>query len=129
VHIHAPADERVRWLAQHAGDVASAHIAGVDVRAIGAWAAFGLVDWHSLLRRTDGVAEDGVFTFAGPDGVPQRTAVADALAALVRGEPIAGAASGWWERESRLRTPDALLAQADAGIAEGAHILASEALA
>ncbi len=129
VHIHAPADERVRWLAQHAGDVASAHIAGVDVRAIGAWAAFGLVDWHSLLRRTDGVAEDGVFTFAGPDGVPQRTAVADAVAALVRGEPIAGAASGWWERESRLRTPDALLAQADAGIAEGAHILASEALA
>jgi len=129
VHIHAPADERVRWLAQHAADVAAVQAAGVDMRAIGAWAAFGLVDWHSLLRRRDGVAEDGVFTFAGSDGVPQRTAVADAVEALVRGEPIAGAASGWWERDARLRTPADLFALAEAGIPEGAHILASEAFA
>jgi len=129
VHIHASAGERVRWLAQHAADVAAVQTTGVDMRAIGAWAAFGLVDWHSLLRRREGVAEDGIFTFAGPDGVPQRTAVADAVTALVRGEPIAGAASGWWERDARLRTPAELLALADAGIAEGAHILASEALA
>jgi dTDP-4-dehydrorhamnose reductase len=129
VHIHAPADERVRWLAQHADDVASARGAGVDLRAIGAWAAFGLVDWHSLLRRREGIAEDGIFTFAGVDGVPQRTAVADAVAALVRGEPIAGAASGWWERDARLRAPLELFAQAEAGVAEGAHVIAGEALA
>ncbi len=128
VHIHAPADERVRWLAQHADDVAAVRAAAVDMRAIGAWAAFGLVDWHSLLRRREGIAEDGIFTFAGADGVPQRTAVADAVAALVRGEPIAGAASGWWEREGRLRSPHELLALAEAGVAEGAHILAAEAL-
>ena len=128
VHIHATADERVRWLVQHADDVVSAQTAGVDLRAIGAWAAFGLVDWHSLLRRNEGIAEDGIFTFAGADGIPQRTAVADAVAALVRGEPIAGAASGWWERDARLRAPLALLELAEAGVAEGAHILVGEAL-
>jgi len=129
VHIHAAPGERVRWLAQHAEDAASAQAAGVDLRAVGAWAAFGLVDWHSLLRRSDGVAEDGIFTFAGPDGVPQPTAVADAVAALARGDRIAGTPNGWWERDTRLRTPDELLALADAGIAEGAHIVAAEALA
>jgi len=127
VHIHAAADERVRWLAQHAADVATVRSAGADVRAIGVWAAFGLVDWHSLLRRTDGVAEDGIFTFSGPAGEPQRTAVADAVAALARGLPITGAADGWWEREARLRTPAALLAAADAETPEGAHVVASEA--
>ncbi|MGB8265533.1 MAG: family 1 glycosylhydrolase, partial [Candidatus Velthaea sp.] len=71
VHIHAPQGERVRWLAQHAEDVAAARAAGADVRAIGAWAAFGMVDWQSLLRRTDGVSEDGIYTFAGPAGTPQ----------------------------------------------------------
>jgi len=129
VHIQAPADERVLWLAQHADDVVAAQAAGVDMRAIGAWAAFGLVDWHSLLRRSDGVAEDGIFTFAGPDAAPQRTAVADAVAALAHGDRIVGAARGWWERDARLRSPETLLALADAGIAEGAHILAGEALA
>jgi len=118
----------VRWLVQHADDVVSAQTAGVDLRAIGVWAAFGLVDWHSLLRRSEGIAEDGIFTFAGADGIPQRTAVADAVAALVRGEPIAGAASGWWERDARLRSPRELLELAEAGVAEGAHILVGEAL-
>jgi len=49
------------------------------VRMLGAWAAFGLVDWDSLLTRREGYTEDGVFTFAGPGAAPQPTAVAAAV--------------------------------------------------
>ncbi len=76
VHVHAPAPERVRWLAQHAAGVQTLRDDGVDVRALGVWAAFGMVDWHSLLRHRARVFEDGIYTFAGPNGTPQPTAVA-----------------------------------------------------
>jgi dTDP-4-dehydrorhamnose reductase len=71
VHAHAPAAERVRWLAQHVADARALRAENIDVRAIGAWAAFGMIDWHSLLRQRAAVAEDGIYTFAGPNGVPQ----------------------------------------------------------
>jgi dTDP-4-dehydrorhamnose reductase len=123
IHIRAPEDERVRWLAQHIADIEALRREGVDVRAAGAWAAFGMVDWHSLLRARADVTEDGVFTFAGPHGTPQPTAVAHAVAALARGEGIVERArSGWWERPERLRTPDQLLGMYDRGIPEGDHV-------
>jgi dTDP-4-dehydrorhamnose reductase len=123
VHIHAPAAERVRWLAQHVADVQALRAGGVDVRAVGAWAAFGMVDWHSLLRRSEGVSEDGIYTFAGRQGVPQPTAVAEALRSLTAGGSIDdGGVRGWWERDERLLSLDGLLAQRDAGLPEGEHI-------
>jgi dTDP-4-dehydrorhamnose reductase len=123
VHVHAPAEERVRWLAQHVADAQALRAGGVDVRALGAWAAFGMVDWHSLLRRRDGVSEDGIYTFAGPSGTPEPTAVADALRTLVAGGRIDDrGVRGWWERDERLRPLAELLAMRDAGLAEGAHV-------
>jgi dTDP-4-dehydrorhamnose reductase len=123
VHVNAPAPERVRWLAQHVADVEALRTGGVDVRAVGAWAAFGMVDWHSLLRRRDGVSEDGIYTFAGRVGVPQPTAVAGALRALTAGRGIDdGGVRGWWERPERLRSPGELLALRAAGRPEGDHI-------
>jgi dTDP-4-dehydrorhamnose reductase len=123
VHIHAPADERVRWLAQHVADAEALRDDGVDMRAVGAWAAFGMVDWHSLLRRRADVAEDGIYTFAGADGIPQPTLVAAALTALARGERIDDrGVRGWWERDERFVTLDGLLAMRDAGIPEGEHV-------
>jgi dTDP-4-dehydrorhamnose reductase len=128
VHVRAGERERVRWLAQHAQDVAALRDDGVDVRALGAWAAFGLVDWHSLLRRRDGVAEDGIYTFAGPDGTPQPTAVADAVRVLAAGGRIDdGGVRGWWERADRARPPAELLAMQKAGLPEGDHIRTSGA--
>jgi dTDP-4-dehydrorhamnose reductase len=125
VHIDAPADERVRWLAQHAQDVVALRATGVDVRALGVWAAFGMVDWHSLLRTRAGVTEDGIYTFAGPGGVPQPTALAAAVRALARGEHIDDrGVRGWWERRERLRTPVELIALRDAGRPEGSHMRA-----
>jgi dTDP-4-dehydrorhamnose reductase len=123
VHVRAPADERVRWLAQHVADVEAVRADGIDVRALGAWAAFGMIDWHSLLLARAGVAEDGIYTFAGATGTPQATAVADALRVVAAGGTIADrGVRGWWERPERLRSLDALRAMRAAGDAEGEHV-------
>jgi dTDP-4-dehydrorhamnose reductase len=126
VHVDAPAAERVRWLAQHVADVESLITDGVDVRAIGVWAAFGMVDWHSLLRERGGAAEDGIYTFAGPRGVPQPTLLTAAVRALARGERIDDrGVRGWWERATRLRAPAELAARRAAGSPEGSHVRAA----
>jgi dTDP-4-dehydrorhamnose reductase len=123
VHVHAPAAERVRWLAQHLRDVEALRADAVDVRAVGAWAAFGMIDWHSLLRTRARVIEDGIYTFAGPNGTPEPTPVADALRTYAATGTIDdGGVRGWWERPERLRDLPALLAMRDAGIPEGDHV-------
>jgi dTDP-4-dehydrorhamnose reductase len=85
VHVDAPQSERVDWLLQRYDDACALLAEGLPVRAVGAWAAFGLVDWRSLLTRRDGHAEDGVYTFARPGETPRPTAVADAVRALALG--------------------------------------------
>jgi dTDP-4-dehydrorhamnose reductase len=128
VHVDAPAAERVRWLAQHAADVEALRAGGVDVRAIGVWAAFGMVDWHSLLRERANATEDGIYTFARPHGIPRPTVLAAAVADLARGERIDDrGARGWWERDARLRTLAELCALRDAGLPEGSHVRAAGA--
>jgi dTDP-4-dehydrorhamnose reductase len=123
VHIDAPAGERVRWFAQHLADAHALRADGVDVRAVGAWAAFGMVDWHSLLRARAGATEDGIYTFAGPHGVPQPTLVSAAVATAARGEHVDDAGvRGWWERDERLRPLAQLRAWRDAGVPEGNHV-------
>ena len=130
VHVDAPADERVRWLAQHADDVGALRAEGFDIRAVGVWAAFGMVDWHSLLRTRAGASEDGIYTFAGPTGVPQPTALAGAVRALARGGRIDDrGVRGWWERAARLRTPAELIAMREAAQPEGSHVRAVAASA
>lgn len=126
VHVHAPAGERVRWLAQHAADVQTLRADGVDVRALGVWAAFGMVDWHSLLRHRARVFEDGIYTFAGPNGTPQPTAVADAVRELAATGQIADTGvRGWWERAGRALPLAELIAMRDAGRPEGDHLPAA----
>jgi dTDP-4-dehydrorhamnose reductase len=93
------------------------------VRALGAWAAFGMVDWHSLLRRRERVIEDGIYTFAGPNGIPQPTAVAAAVRELAAGGTIDdGGVCGWWERPGRGLPLERLIAMRDAGLPEGDHL-------
>jgi dTDP-4-dehydrorhamnose reductase len=117
----------VRWLAQHAADVHALRARGVDVRALGAWAAFGMVDWHSLLRQRARVAEDGIYTFAGPNGTPEPTAVAAALRELAATGGIDdGGVRGWWERPERALPLAELIAMRDAGIPEGDHLRAAD---
>jgi dTDP-4-dehydrorhamnose reductase len=79
VHIDGDESARVAWLHARCADLSELAAAGMPVRMLGVWAAFGMVDWASLLRERAGYAEDGIFTFAGPDGTPSETAVARAV--------------------------------------------------
>ncbi len=79
VHINASDAERVRWLDARVDDLTTLADDGLPVRMLGAWAAFGLVDWDSLLTRRERYAEDGIFTFSGADERPRETAVASAV--------------------------------------------------
>jgi dTDP-4-dehydrorhamnose reductase len=98
VHIDGDEVERVRWLVQRARDLDALARDGAPVRMLGAWAAFGMVDWRSLLRERDGYVEDGVFTFARADEAPRESAVAAAMRELARGSiPALPERAGWWE--------------------------------
>ena len=79
VHINAGASERIAWFEARVDDLRALARDGLPVTMLGAWAAFGMVDWDSLLTRFEGVSEDGAFTFAGPGGTPQETALADCI--------------------------------------------------
>jgi dTDP-4-dehydrorhamnose reductase len=99
VHVDAPEAQRVRWLLSRHADLVALRAEGLPANAFGAWAAFGMCDWNSLLVRRDGRREDGVFAFAEPGATPKPTAVARALRALATGEAVAAPLSaGWWER-------------------------------
>ena len=100
VHVIGHEHERVRWLLQRYDDVLALRSEGVDIRAFGAWAAFGMVDWNSLLVERAGCTEDGIYTCAGPGREPQWTAVASALRDLSSGARVArGSRPGWWEQQ------------------------------
>ncbi|MFN2461376.1 MAG: hypothetical protein ABR591_11910, partial [Candidatus Velthaea sp.] len=99
VHVIGSERERARWMLQRFADVQAVRERGVDVRAFGAWAAFGMVDWTSLLCRNDGCVEDGVYTCVPGDQVPRATMVADVVRALAKGiVPAMPSEAGWWER-------------------------------
>ncbi len=126
VHVHGTPGERVRWLAQHVDDVRALRDASVDLRAIGVWAAFGMTDWHSLLREEAGITEDGIFTFAGANGVPEGTQLARAVAELARTGRISGGDDdGWWDRPDRFIPPAEMQARYALGIPEGDHLVRS----
>jgi dTDP-4-dehydrorhamnose reductase len=101
VHVRGTERERVRWMLGRYDDVCAVAAGGVPIVAFGAWAAFGMVDWDSLLRSDAGVAEDGIYTYAGPGGEPAPTLVAETVAALATGRSTAMPAElGWWEQPS-----------------------------
>jgi hypothetical protein len=82
-----------------------------------------MIDWHSLLRTRARIIEDGIYTFAGPNGTPEPTAVADALRVVASGGTLADdGVRGWWERPERLRDVAELVAMRAAGIPEGDHV-------
>jgi dTDP-4-dehydrorhamnose reductase len=100
VHVIGSERERVRWLLQRHDDVLALRSEGVAIAALGAWAAFGMLDWNSLLRERRGCAEDGIYTCAGPGREPEWTAVADAVRGLASGVRLPAANDpGWWERQ------------------------------
>ncbi len=99
VHIIGNERERARWMLQRFGDVQALRAEGVEICGFGPWAAFGLVDWTSLLCERRDVVEDGIFTCARDGAEPQWTMVADVVRALAQGVmPVIPSEPGWWER-------------------------------
>jgi dTDP-4-dehydrorhamnose reductase len=96
-HAACTREEQVRWLCEAWGAAESARRDGVPVIAVTSWALFGSVDWNSLLTRDEGHYESGAFCLR--DGIPHRTAVADAVAAFATdgafAHPVADG-TGWW---------------------------------
>jgi dTDP-4-dehydrorhamnose reductase len=100
VHVLGNERERARWMLHRYADALAVRAQGVPLVAFGAWAAFGMVDWTSLLCRADDVREDGVYTCGAPDRAPRRTLVADVVTALAAGRvPAAPPEPAWWERD------------------------------
>jgi beta-glucosidase/6-phospho-beta-glucosidase/beta-galactosidase len=103
VHLGCENDhEQLRWLMQAWRAASTLEAEGADVRAVTAWALFGLVDWDSVLREYRGRYEAGVFD-ARYDP-PRPTILAEALRSLATTGSYDHAAlfePGWWQREDR----------------------------
>ncbi len=110
VHMGCTREEQLRWLHQAWTAALDARRDGVDVRAVTAWAAFGTVDWSSLLTRETGHYEPGLWDARSDP--PRLTALGRLAGALGRGETPSGGAlravvgcAGWWQRDLRLNVP------------------------
>jgi dTDP-4-dehydrorhamnose reductase len=126
IHVRGTESERAAWLLARVEDVLALRREGVPVVAAGAWAAFGMVDWHSLLRRRDGVVEDGIYTFARRDESPRCTEVSRTLQRLCAGETLERpSCRPWWECEERRLSRARAIALREAGRPEGDHLLVS----
>ena len=99
VHIGCSREEQLRWLRDAWDAAGDARTAGIDARAVTAWALFGSVDWDTLVTRNQGHYEAGIFDVRG--GGCRPTALARAVKELTAGRTIshpAVAGHGWWIR-------------------------------
>jgi dTDP-4-dehydrorhamnose reductase len=105
-HLGGTREQQLRWLAELWDVALACRTEGAEIRAVTAWAAFGAYDWASLLTRTDGQYEPGLFDVRAPRPRPT------ALAAMVRDLATRGRhdhpaldAPGWWACETRFLSP------------------------
>ncbi len=98
VHVHGTDRDRAHWLIERHGDVNVLRNEGVDIGAFGAWAAFGLVDWNSLLRERNDAIEDGLFACRPDGGVPELMLAGDVFRSFRRRSAVSVPGRGWWDR-------------------------------
>ena len=102
-HLGCTREQQLRWLAEVWDAAAQLKTEGADVRAVTAWSAFGAYDWSSLLTRSDGRYEPGLFDIRAPQ--PRQTALGDMTRSLARGKPYDHPVlqtPGWWRCDRRL---------------------------
>lgn len=103
-HLHSTREDQIRWFHQMWETVNKVKEEGADIRAITAWAIFGLTGWNKLCTEPGGVYEPGVFNVS--TGHPRPTALAKLLRELTQHQayyhPILEN-EGWWQRETRER--------------------------
>ena len=102
-HLGGEPLEQVRWLAEVWKGAQAARAAGIDCRAVTAWAMLGSFDWCHLVTCDRGSYEPGVFDVQ--HGAPQPTELAKVVGQLTRGKSPHHPAlrrPGWWLRPDRL---------------------------
>lgn len=101
-HLHSTREDQMRWFHTMWNTVNQVREEGADIRAITAWAIFGLTGWNRLCTQRGGDYEPGVFNVSS--GCPRPTALARLLQELthhrVYYHPVLEN-EGWWQRSNR----------------------------
>jgi dTDP-4-dehydrorhamnose reductase len=103
VHNGCTREEQLRWLLEVWEAAVDLRRNGVDLQAVTVWAMLGAFDWNSLVTRSDGHYEPGVFDLRAPE--PRPTAIAKLTRELANGDPASHPVldmPGWWRRTKRL---------------------------
>ena len=102
-HLHSTREEQMRWFYEIWETVNQLKDEGLDIRAITAWAIFGLHGWNKLVTEPYGVYEPGVFNLSSGHARP--TALARLIRILTKRKtyyhPVLQT-EGWWKRDERL---------------------------
>lgn len=105
-HLGCTREEQLRWFKEVWDGAQSLRREGGDVRAVTAWSLLGAYDWNSLLTRSEGHYEPGVFDLRAAQ--PRPTALARLLRELSAGRDPEMAvldSPGWWRKLKRLCYP------------------------
>jgi dTDP-4-dehydrorhamnose reductase len=106
-HLHSTREEQMRWFYEMWDTVNQLKDEGIDIRAITAWAVFGLHGWNRLVTEPYGVYEPGVFNLSSGHARP--TALARLIRILTKRKayyhPVLQT-EGWWKRDERLLYTD-----------------------
>jgi dTDP-4-dehydrorhamnose reductase len=101
-HLHSTREEQMRWFNEMWETVNELKGEGIDIRAITAWAIFGLHGWNRLVTEPYGTYEPGVFNLSSGQARP--TALARLIRILTKRKvyyhPVLET-EGWWKREDR----------------------------
>jgi dTDP-4-dehydrorhamnose reductase len=105
-HLHSTREEQMRWFNEMWETVIELKEDGVDIRALTAWAIFGLHGWNKLVTEPWGTYEPGVFNLS--TGCPRPTALACLIQVLTKHKvyyhPVLET-DGWWKRDTREMFP------------------------
>ncbi|MEB3311782.1 MAG: family 1 glycosylhydrolase [Snowella sp.] len=106
VHLSCTREEQLRWFYEIWNSAQQLQTEGVDIRAVTAWALLGSYDWNSLVTRSMGYYESGVFDLRSPQ--PRPTAIAKLIQTITSGHqpdhPLLQT-PGWWHRSDRFAYP------------------------
>lgn len=127
VHLGCTREDHIRWFYQVWQTASRLREEGVELKAITAWALLGSFDWNSLLVRTQGYYEPGVFDLRSPK--PRPTGLTGVIREIITHgkatHPILEG-RGWWQRDDRwikqTRFPTQVCGQAPS-LPEGRPIL------
>lgn len=105
VHLHCTREEQLRWFNYIWEAVNKLKEGGADIRAVTAWALLGSFDWCSLLTKSAGIYEPGLFDVRSV-AEPRPTALTKLVKSLAEGtdfnHPVMKE-EGWWKRRCAIQ--------------------------